>query len=70
MRTDPLSFAEWGMHAYLITRLDAHDRKRVLTDFSSSDQGSGDVRPLEEIEDARKRLMNTGLPLKFLELAA
>ncbi|KAF8602885.1 hypothetical protein BDV93DRAFT_557070 [Ceratobasidium sp. AG-I] len=70
VRTDPFSFAEWGMHAYLIARLDPHDRRRVLTGFNSSDQGSSDMRPLEESEYARKRLLDTGLPLKFLELAA
>lgn len=57
------------MHAYLIARLNPYDRRRVLTGFNSSDHGP-DVRPSEETEDARKRLLNTGLPLTFLGLAA
>lgn len=70
VRTDPFRFAEWGMHAYLIARLDPQDRRRVLAGAHSLDDESGESSHPERVEGARKRLLNTGLPLTFLQLAA
>ncbi|KAG8711111.1 hypothetical protein FRC08_016295 [Ceratobasidium sp. 394] len=60
----PSTFSEWGMHAYLIARLDPHDRRRVLAGAKA-----GKIGVLGN-DDTRKRLLNSGLPLAVLELVA
>ncbi|KAG9086567.1 hypothetical protein FRC06_003024 [Ceratobasidium sp. 370] len=58
------TFSEWGMHAYLIARLDPQDRRRVLAGAKA-----GEIGVLGD-DDARRRLLNSGLPLAVLELVA
>ncbi|KAG8747321.1 hypothetical protein FRC10_001500 [Ceratobasidium sp. 414] len=60
----PSTFSEWGMHAYLIARLDPQDRRRVLAGAKA-----GEVGALGN-DDARRRFLDSGLPLVVLELAA
>ncbi|KAB5591181.1 hypothetical protein CTheo_5390 [Ceratobasidium theobromae] len=65
-----MTFAEWGMCAYLIGRLDPRDRQRVLAVLSpvgAGTAGGGEV--LVPDEEVRKRLLNSGLPMALLGLA-
>jgi hypothetical protein len=66
----PLTFAEWGMCAYLIGRLDPSDRRRVLAGVNSVLTGAADNRAITIADEAiRRRLLNSGLPLALLGLA-
>ncbi|KAG9119342.1 hypothetical protein FRC07_005679 [Ceratobasidium sp. 392] len=64
----PSTFAEWGMYACLIARLDPLDRRRVLAGVKGVEvEGVGFA--LDD-DNARRRLLNSGLPLAVLELVA
>jgi hypothetical protein len=66
----PSTFAEWGMHAYLIAQLDPQDRRHVLAGVNARGIGSGGMGLLSGDNNTRRRLLDSGLPLAVLELAA
>ncbi|QRW04094.1 Ecl1 domain protein [Ceratobasidium sp. AG-Ba] len=66
----PRTFAEWGMHAYLIARLDPQDRRRVLAGVKSVDVGPAGIGSDSGSDDTRRRLLKSGLPLAVLEPVA
>lgn len=65
----PFTFAEWGMCAYLIAKLDPCDRRRVLAGVNPILAGTNERTVTVADEAARKRLLNSGLPLALLGLA-
>ncbi|QRV89877.1 Ecl1 domain protein [Ceratobasidium sp. AG-Ba] len=66
----PRTFAEWGMHAYLIARLDPQDRRRVLAGVKGVDVGPAGIGSDSGSDDTRRRLLKSGLPLAVLEPVA